>query len=301
MAEFRGIQTSWFLILMLQFREAATATSVLALTVEDGDDVTLPCHFGRKGEVGNCNFTTWSLGASRRTSPVNVFTNGKLVEEAKAESDGWNVSEDCSLVRKKVKGQDAGYYGCSQFIEGHPYQLNIYLSVVTLTKHEDKDEVTLNCSVSMYNGCKHTVKWRLNGGVVTRDKELQTSQSLCATSLSFKTSRFFHTTSFTSLKCEVTDGDKVMQFSLRNSPSEDPKPGNSTTTSTVAEAPPDAQIRWKLTLFCVGLAALIITVVMVNVWARVKERSRQRGEYAVRYDAEDDTVNYENVRPADGV
>ncbi|XP_062415815.1 uncharacterized protein LOC119194987 isoform X2 [Pungitius pungitius] len=312
MAELGGIESCLFLIVMLQFAEAATEQH---LTVRDGDEVTLPCDTVTEDQ-NNCKSTAWLLSYSRnRSSTVVLISNGQIDEEAKDKSDRLSVSQNCSLVIKKVTDVDVGRYGCRRFKPGGQYEdALVHLSVVSMTEETIRDDVKLNCSVRTFDQCPNTVKWTNGGQDVDKDnRNMKTSQSLCSTSLSFKTSHVFYTSSFTSLKCEVTDGDKVMEFSLRNSPSgedktttestpteEDTKAGD-TTTSTMREASAEPQIWWKLVLLCVGLAALIITVVAVNMWARVKERRTQTEEHAVRFDAEDDAVNYENMRPADGV
>nr|XP_040017047.1 uncharacterized protein LOC120808283 isoform X1 [Gasterosteus aculeatus aculeatus] len=293
MAEFRGIKASFFLILMLQFTEAATRQR---LTVRDGDEVTLPCNSVTEDQ-NNCDSTVWLFTYSRSTHAVVLVRNGQI-DEAKAESDRLSVSQNCSLVMKKVTRGDVGLYVCRQVRPGGQYKdAEVHLSVVSMTEETNRDEVTLRCSVWTYEGCKHTVKWMNGGQDVDKDKEVKTSLSLCSASLSFKTSHFFYTSSFTSLKCEVTDGDKVMQFS----PSGDKTGEDTTTTSAIREASAEPQSGWRLVSVSVGLAALIIIVVVVNMWIRIKERKTQTEENAVRYDAEDDTVNYENMRPAAGV
>nr|XP_040017041.1 uncharacterized protein LOC120808279 isoform X5 [Gasterosteus aculeatus aculeatus] len=275
MAEFRGIQTSLLLILMLQFTEAATRQR---LTVRDGDEVTLPCNSVTEDQ-NNCDSTVWFFTYLRSTQAVVLVTNGQI-EEAKAESDRLSVSQNCSLVMKKVTRGDVGLYLCRQVRPGGQYKdAEVLLSVVSMTEETNRDKVTLRCSVWTNERCEHTVKWMNGGQDVDKDKEVKTSPSLCSASLSFMTSHFFYTSSFTSLTCEVTDGDKVMQFS----PSGDKTGG------------------WRLVSVSVGLAALIIILVVVNMWIRIKERKTQTEENAVRYDAEDDTVNYENMRPAAGV
>ncbi|XP_077949640.1 uncharacterized protein LOC120808267 isoform X3 [Gasterosteus aculeatus] len=276
MAEFRGIQTSLFLILMLQFTEAATRQHV---TVRDGDEVTLPCNSVTEDQ-NNCDSTVWLFTYLRSSSAVVLVRNGQI-EKAKAESDRLSVSQNCSLVMKKVTLGDVGLYVCKQVRPGGQYEdAEVYLSVVSMTEETNRDEVTLRCSVWTYERCPRTVKWTNGGQDVDKDnEEVKTSQDSCFASLSFKTSHFFYTSSFTSLTCEVTDGDKVMQFS----------------------PPGDKTGGWRLVSVSVGLAALIIILVVVNMWIRIKERKTQTEENAVRYDAEDDTVNYENMRPAGGV
>ncbi|XP_077949637.1 uncharacterized protein LOC120808267 isoform X2 [Gasterosteus aculeatus] len=303
MAEFRGIQTSLFLILMLQFTEAATRQHV---TVRDGDEVTLPCNSVTEDQ-NNCDSTVWLFTYLRSSSAVVLVRNGQI-EKAKAESDRLSVSQNCSLVMKKVTLGDVGLYVCKQVRPGGQYEdAEVYLSVVSMTEETNRDEVTLRCSVWTYERCPRTVKWTNGGQDVDKDnEEVKTSQDSCFASLSFKTSHFFYTSSFTSLTCEVTDGDKVMQFSppgedTTTTTTEDTKAGDTTTTSAIREALAEPQSGWRLVSVSVGLAALIIILVVVNMWIRIKERKTQTEENAVRYDAEDDTVNYENMRPAGGV
>ncbi|KAG8011535.1 hypothetical protein GBF38_006401, partial [Nibea albiflora] len=60
-------------------------------------------------------------------------------------------------------------------------------------------------------------------------RDLQTSQSVCSASVTFKTPHFIQTSNSDLLKCEVTDGDRVQQrfpFSLQPSGE---KPGDDTT------------------------------------------------------------------------
>ncbi|KAL6095530.1 uncharacterized protein ACO6RY_09438 [Pungitius sinensis] len=280
MAELGGIESCLFLIVMLQFAEAATEQH---LTVRDGDEVTLPCDTVTEDQ-NNCDSTEWLFTYSRSRSGVVLVRNGQIDEEAKDKSDRLSVSQKCSLVIKKVTDVDVGGYVCRQYGPGGQYEgAQVILSVVSMTEETNGDDVTLRCSVRTFDQCEHTVKWTNGGQDVDKDnKEVMTSQSLCSTSLSFKTSHFFYTSSFTSLKCEVTDGDKVMEFSLRNSPSgdetgedtktttttteEDTKSGNTTTTSAVREASPEPQRIWLYVLLPVVLVVLSIIVVFVVKW-----------------------------------
>ncbi|KAK9531860.1 hypothetical protein VZT92_011259 [Zoarces viviparus] len=296
MSELRRIKTFLSLILVLQFTAAATGQLILFVTVRDGDEVTLPCN-SVKDDHENCNSTEWIFDAPTRTAAVLLFRNGKIREAAKDKSDRLSVSEKCSLVIKNVTDEDVGHYVCRQSRSGRQQgpDAQVYLSVVTMTEHEDDDEVTLRCSVTMYFGrCYHTVKWLLQGQDVDKDnKDFNTSQSSCSTSLTFLTSHFIYTSRFNSFKCEVTEGDKVQQFSFRNSLS-----GDDTTTETEDDTKAGW---WRFIFVSVALAALIIIVVAVNIRARIKEKKTQMDQIAVRYDGEDDSVTYENIRPPDGV
>ncbi|XP_068565306.1 uncharacterized protein [Cebidichthys violaceus] len=291
---------------------AATGQRILYVTVRDGVEATLPCN-SLIDDQQNCDSTEWFFSDSRRTAVVLV-KDGQIDEAAKAKSDRLSVSENCSLVIKKVTDEeDGGRYDCRQFISGQQEGEDalVYLSVVTMTEQKNNDEVMLRCSVLTHGQCRHTVKWLLQGQVVDKDnKDFKTSQSFCSASLTFLTSHLIYTSRFNSLKCEVTRGDIVQQFSFRNSPS-----GDDTTTATTESTPTEDDTKatntttisaisdswWRFISVSVGLAALIITVVAVNIRARIKEKKTQMDQIAVRYDGEDDTVNYENVRPPDGV
>ncbi|XP_075940083.1 uncharacterized protein LOC142941854 isoform X3 [Anarhichas minor] len=265
----------------------------------------------------NCDSTEWIFDAPRRRSAVYLVRDGKIHEEAKAKSDRLSVSEKCSLVIKNVKEEDVGRYDCRQLRSGQLLGENadVFLSVVTMTEHEDNDEVTLRCSVLTSGPCEHRVKWLLQGQDVEEDnKDFKTSQSFCSTSLMFLTSHFIYTSRFNSFQCEVTRGDKVQQFSFRNSPSGE-KTGDDTITATTESTPTEDVTKaantttpsaissswWRFISVSVGLAALIIIVVAVNIRARIKEKKTQMDQIAVRYDGEDDSVTYENIRPPDGV
>nr|XP_040016978.1 uncharacterized protein LOC120808265 isoform X12 [Gasterosteus aculeatus aculeatus] len=248
MAEFRGIKASFFLILMLQFTEAATEQR---LTVRDGDEVTLPCNSVTEDQ-NNCDSIVWLFTYLRSRPPVVLVRNGKI-EKAKAESDRLSVLQNCSLVMKKVTRGDVGLYVCRQSRSGRRHKdAEVHLSVVSMTEETNRDEVTLRCSVWTYERCPRTVKWMNGGQDVDKDKEVKTSRNSCFASLSFKTSHFFYTSSFTSLKCEVTDGDKVMQFS----PSGD---------KTV----------WVYVLSAVVLVVLLIIIVFVVKWKINKGNTTQ--------------------------
>ncbi|XP_077949587.1 uncharacterized protein LOC120808277 isoform X4 [Gasterosteus aculeatus] len=278
MAEFRGIQTSLLLILMLQFTEAAREQR---LTVRDGDEVTLPCNSVTEDQ-NNCDSTVWLFTYLRSRPPVVLVRNGQI-EEAKAESDRLSVSQNCSLVMKKVTRGDVGRYVCRQFRPGGHEDAEVHLSVASMTEETNRDEVTLRCSVWTYERCEHTVKWMNGDQDVDKDNEVKTSPSLCSASLSFKTSHFFYTSSFTSLKCEVTDGDKVMQFSPSGdktgafvTKTTNKPPVNETPEKTTTKSPPEdkkpvtAAWWWSLVYVSVGGAALVAITLGVVAWRRTK-------------------------------
>ncbi|XP_054482858.1 uncharacterized protein LOC129115294 [Anoplopoma fimbria] len=224
MAEFRWIVMSSFLMLQVFSSRAATGQLVLSFTVRDGDEVTLPCTNVLEDHK-NCDTTTWNFGHSRSRA-VALVKDGKIGETAKAKSDRLSVLENCSLVIKNVTDEDVGRYICRQYRSGQHIRSDavVHLSVVTMTEHKDTDEVTLICSVSTYGGCRHTVKWLLQGQDVDKDnKDLKTSTSSCRASLMFLTSHDVYTSRYKTVKCEVTEGDKVKQFPFNIWPSGEKK------------------------------------------------------------------------------
>ncbi|XP_032399487.1 uncharacterized protein LOC116706655 [Etheostoma spectabile] len=211
MEEFKWIKMSLFLILLLH--STAAAGYLLSSSVRAGDDVTLPCEHVTDGQRA-CDSTTWIFSGSGDT--VELVNLGKIKEEAGVKPDRLSVTEKCSLVIKKVTEEDAGRYTCRQFYtSGHQQGPDavVHLSVVTMTEHQDSDEVTLRCSVSTYGPCTHTVKWLFKSRDVDKDNpDFRTSQSPCSSSVTFPTSHFSYTSRYQLFRCEVTEGDKVQEF-----------------------------------------------------------------------------------------
>lgn len=58
---------------------------------------------------------TWIFSGSGNTAAVTLFEYGKIKEESKLKSDRLSVTENCSLVIKKVTDEDVGRYSCRQF------------------------------------------------------------------------------------------------------------------------------------------------------------------------------------------
>ncbi|XP_038582287.1 uncharacterized protein LOC119908572, partial [Micropterus salmoides] len=198
---------------------------LLSFTVRVGDEVTLPCENVIDGQQ-ECENTTWLFVGSGNTAAVELVTLGQIGENAKAKSDRLSVTENCSLVIKKVTVEDVGRYYCQQFISGQqqgPDSL-VLLSVIIMTERKDADKVTLNCSVSTHERYRrHTVKWLYEGKDVDKDnKDMNTSQSDCYATVSFLDSHFVNK-SKSNLKCEVTDiySGKVQLFTFSPQSSEE--------------------------------------------------------------------------------
>ncbi|XP_039638037.1 uncharacterized protein LOC120546869 isoform X2 [Perca fluviatilis] len=295
MAEFRWTKTSLFLILVLQFTVPATGPFISSSIVRVGDEVTLSCQI----DSPVCDSTHWIFTDSRRTAAVDLVLDGRIVEKAKVKSDRLSVTANCSLVIKKVTEEDAGHYRCSQFrSRQQALETVVILSVVTMTEHQDSDEVTLNCSVSTYERCKHKVKWLFQGQDVDKlkNQQMKTSQSPCNASVTFPTSHFIYTSRFQLFRCEVTEGDKVKEFPFSPQSSEslttessiksgtnDSSPnlqGGDTITTTTESLTTESSIKDMLVYIIVALVlvALLIIIVAVISWKKTKGNKTRRND-----------------------
>ncbi|XP_039980850.1 uncharacterized protein LOC120788792 isoform X2 [Xiphias gladius] len=301
MVEFKWIKMSFFLM-ALPFTVNGQSSH---MTVRGGGEVTLPCQSVRDDQV-KCNGTAWLFDESQMS--IILFEYGKIRDEAKSKSDRLSVTENCSLVIKKVTVQDVGRYICRQFdqLQQRYEDALVYLSVITMTEHKNDSMVTLNCSVSTRGRCGHTVKWLYQGQDVDKDhKELRTSRSGCWATVSFKTSHFIYSSNnYESLKCKVTDEntgeEQLFPFSpekpgtdssAATKPTTTPEfpSGTNTTASTVVEDFPD----WaKIIIVAVGLVALLLIFVALIRWKRNEgNKTRMDDKTAVP----DDGVSYASI------
>ncbi|XP_067428898.1 uncharacterized protein [Thunnus thynnus] len=322
MVKFRWNKMLLFLTLLLQFT-AVTGQIFLSFTVRDGDEVTLPCENLIRHQ-DRCGSTIWLFSVSRNTAAVKLIEFGQIGKKAKAKSDRLSVTANCSLVIKKVTVEDVGRYTCRQFKSGQQYQDSVVdLSVVTMTEHKDTDKVTLNCSVSTYDECRHTVKWLYRGNdwdVNTR--HAQTSQSTCSITASFLTFYDIYTSNYKLLKCKVTDLNsgkvQLYNFSPQLSCEKPGEEGKTTTTQPttvttnenitesrkrtgvaetttqegVAETTTQEERWWLYVLLAVVLAALLIIVVVLI------RRKRAEGNKTQMNDSTGLSLNPAETQPA---
>ncbi|XP_019114668.1 uncharacterized protein LOC104939018 isoform X2 [Larimichthys crocea] len=280
MVEVGWIKTSLFLMPVLLFA-AVTGQSILRVLVRVGDEVTLTCE-NVIGYQDKCKRTDWLIDDPRQRAAVELIKRGQISERAKSKSDRLSVTQNCSLVIKKVTHEDVGRYTCRQYDSGHG-DSRVDLSVVTMTEHENNDQVTLSCSVSEHEWCNHRVEWLYEGKV--KDKE--TSRRICSVNLTYKKQE---SKKYKSLNCEVTDlsNGQEQQFPFSRQTSGE-KPATTTTTATAGRTSttternvtksPGREIEvWWFIVVAVGLAALLIIAVTLFLCKRTKGKKTRMDE-----------------------
>ncbi|XP_035851210.1 uncharacterized protein LOC116042142 [Sander lucioperca] len=249
MAEFRRIQITLFVILLLQFT-AVAGLNPLSFTVRAGDEVTLPCENGIIQD--NCDQTTWLF--SRNGEAVVELIELAQIKDGipKAKSDRLSLIKKCSLVIKNVPEEDVGRYTCRQFNKsGEPQQgpdAVVHLSVVNMEEQKNTDDnVTLFCSVLTYSECDHSVKWLYEGD----ENDVEITPHTCSASVSFPP--HLHQKL---LKCNVTD-----------------KKNGNTLLCNVGPQSSCKKTGWLLYIIvAVGVTALLAAIIIVVVIRRKKTK-----------------------------
>ncbi|XP_031722064.1 uncharacterized protein LOC116393675 isoform X2 [Anarrhichthys ocellatus] len=334
MAEFRWIVMSSFLMLqVLSFRAAVVEPS--SFTVRDGDEVTLPFK-NVTHDQDECDSITWLFTGSGNTVPLfehgkiveaeaksdrlNVSEKCSLVMKNVTDKDGGEYV--CRQFRSgKQEGEDVFHLAVvtSEYLHHdvvkpscwnnklkhyNNYDDSDFKKVIllllslttspsspTVTEQKNNDEVTLSCSVWTYGACRHRVKWLYEGD----QYDEMTPQYICSARLRIKKSHLDQK-SKSLLKCEVTDRStrEVHQFTF-SPPQSSGVMNNETSENNSNERKPEGW--WRLIVVPVGLAALIISVVTVNIWTRTTGNKTLIEENIERDDEDEDdgTVNYENA------
>ncbi|XP_033986490.1 uncharacterized protein LOC117482507 isoform X6 [Trematomus bernacchii] len=277
MAELKQIKMSSLLILLLQFTGAAIGQRSLYLSARAGDEANLPCN-NVIHDQDECDGTTWFFTDSR--SSVILVENGQIDNHAK--SDRLRVNEECSLVVKKVTEEDAGQYTCRQYSKANQQQgsdSDVDLSVVTMTEQQDKDRMWLQCSVSTYGDCRHTVKWLLQGQDVDKDhREIETSQSSCYASVIFPTSHFSYRPRSELFTCEVTADGKVQTFRPQSSDGDEQAATTSTTPTVTSSHSIKKTDWWLYMVLALVLVALLTTIVAFITWRKMKGKEARKSD-----------------------
>ncbi|XP_028461810.1 uncharacterized protein LOC114573703 isoform X2 [Perca flavescens] len=266
MAEFRPIQITLFVILLLQFTVAGQ--NLLSVTVRAGDEVTLPCE--NVIIQDNCDKTTWLSSRKGEAAAVELITLGQINDEIpKAKSDRLSVKEKCSLVIKNVTEENVGRYTCRQFNRsGGPQQgpdAVVHLSVVTMVEQKNTDDtVTLICSVLTDAGCDHSVKWLYEGN----ENDVEITPHTCSASVTFPP----HLNQKL-LKCNMTDKKNGNTLLCNVGPQSSCKETGSTTVGT--DNTPTTPDWWVYIIVPVGVTALLAAIIIVVVIRRKKTKSNK--------------------------
>ncbi|XP_044185585.1 uncharacterized protein LOC122965521 isoform X2 [Thunnus albacares] len=283
MAEFRWIKMFSFLILELQI--TAVTGQFPSVIVRDGDDVTLPCE-NVTANQDKCDKSNWFYSSTGYS--VDLVKCGQIHENTKVKSDRLSVTANCSLVIKKITPEDVGRYFCQQHISQQDSL--VVLSVINMNKHEDSDYVTLSCFVWTHDQCRHRVKWLNEGHDVNEDVTI--SQIGCLDVVRFPASHLkLKSTYHEIFQCKVTDGYTNKEHLFTFSP-----PSSGDATPTTNDTPTKQQVWLRFIIMSVGLTALIVIVVSVNIWTRTKVNKSQMDDNAVHNDEDEGegTVTYEN-------
>ncbi|XP_039638074.1 uncharacterized protein LOC120546885 [Perca fluviatilis] len=267
MAEFRRIQITLFVILLLQFT-AVAGQNPLSFTVRAGDEVTLPCE--NMIIQDHCDQTTWL--SSRNGGTVELVNLGQIKDGIpKAKSDRLSVKEKCSLVIKKVTKEDVSRYTCRQ-INRYGQQQGpdavVHLSVVTMEEQKNTDDtVTLICSVLTDAWCEHTVKWLYEGN----ENVVEITPHSCSASVTFPP----HLNQKL-LKCNVTDKKNGNTLLCNVGPQSSCKKTGSTTVGTDNTTENYTPTDWWLYIIvAVGVTALLAAIIIVVVIRRKKTKSNK--------------------------
>ncbi|XP_011484567.1 uncharacterized protein LOC105356158 [Oryzias latipes] len=121
------------LLVTLMLTLTAASPLMTVMEVRDGDEAPLTCSGGRDLHNG-CKSVTWIYDDS--TNTVTLFEHGKIHKDAGSKSDRLDLSEDCSLVLKKITAEDEGRYSCRL---SRPFRSKLTDVVVRLTIIDEKE------------------------------------------------------------------------------------------------------------------------------------------------------------------
>ncbi|XP_036942546.1 uncharacterized protein LOC119012647 isoform X1 [Acanthopagrus latus] len=195
----------WIPLCLMLIRLPVITGQYVRFTVRIGGEVTLPCGNVTQ-EQDKCDRTTWSFRRFTSAS-ADLVRFGQVLETANAKSDRLSVTENCSLVVRRVTVDDGGLYTCRQFESGKHEDTHVHLFVIIMTEHQEADKVTLNCSVSAPGWCDQTLKWLYEDAYVDKhNKDMEISGFGCSVTVTFPSSFLKHHRSFI---CELTDTDST--------------------------------------------------------------------------------------------
>ncbi|XP_067337523.1 uncharacterized protein [Channa argus] len=307
MAEFRRILMVLFLILMIHFTANQQFSYI---TVRDGDDVTLPCENVINGQEKcdrtEWSFDHVDLRSAKLLFRHGQIETSQIPN---SKSDRLSVTEKCSLVMKKVTNNDVGRYYCNQQ-QGEAAYVQLSVVTMNEHKSGNQDILSCtvwtyqNCGHTIKWLVDQKPIEENNSNM--QPSQLDCYSTLTVLDSHF----IHTSNNYSSLKCEVTDTNsgkvQLFPFRLQSSASTNPTSSTETTlkssTGTTAndgdvdtktattksteyttesstnqggstgtsDAATKLQGLLRLIIVSVGLTALILIVVTVEVWSRTK-------------------------------
>ncbi|XP_062415671.1 uncharacterized protein LOC119194720 isoform X2 [Pungitius pungitius] len=279
MVDLRGTQRTFcVMLLLLQATVSGRTPSDPHFLIRAGDDVTLP---STRVNQDRCDGSTWLY--TRTGSTETLVEHGKIKNDSvipEAKTNRMSLTANCSLVIRKVSGEDAGRYTNRDFDEaGRQQGADSVSELFVLTMEEKKhgDVVVLSCSVLSSSECKHAPEWVYKGETT----DVKASHVACEATVRFKAPLHQKSKYYESLKCEVRDDqsgktvhfEACSQFSCEQT--EGPSGGGDVT-------PPDqggsTTASWKwLIITLVGLFVLFI-ILVVLIRRRAEGKKTQTDE-----------------------
>ncbi|XP_049914249.1 uncharacterized protein LOC126398730 isoform X2 [Epinephelus moara] len=273
MGEFRWINKTLFLILLLQF--TVTGQTCLSFTVRAGDEVTLPCEHVINSQ-DKCSGTSWLSSGSLGETAKELISHGQISSNVigTAKSNRLNVTADCSLVIKKVTRGDVGRYTCRQFDESGQLvsDARVHLSVINMTEHKSDVLVILFCSVLTYEGCEHTVEWLYEGN----ENDVEISTRTCSAIVRFTPHPNQKSKYYESLKCNVTDkkNGETLLCDVGPQSSCEETGGTSAGRKNTTSAPKGWL--WLYITLAVGSAVLLAAIIAAVVIRRKRNKGNKK-------------------------
>ncbi|XP_026050588.1 uncharacterized protein LOC113037565 [Astatotilapia calliptera] len=183
-----------------------------------------------------------------------------LIKEAKPESDRLSLSANCSLVIKKVTDQDVGRYICRQY--------------KTATAQQEGPDSEIHLSVIN----NEDVKMTKSTTVKFTTRTLPTTKSIAST-VTLKIANIWTT------REEIKRSEETLATINQDID----------THQTKQQPAPDFLYLLRCIIVSVGLAALLISAVTVNMWIKCNGSKTQMEKTTEHNDEGEDGVNYENI------
>ncbi|XP_062415386.1 uncharacterized protein LOC134107810 [Pungitius pungitius] len=279
MVDLRGTQRTFcVMLLLLQATVSGQTPPDPHFLVRAGDDVTLP---STRVNQDRCDGSTWLY--SRFGSAVELFNLGKIKKDSvipEAKTNRMSLTANCSLVIRKVSGEDVGLYTNRDFDKAGRQQGADSVSELFVLTMEEKDYeglVELSCFVLRFSECKHTLKWVYKGNTT----DVMTSQNPCKATVTFKAPLHQKSNYYESLKCEVRNNQsgKTVHFEACSQFSCEQTGGPSGGGNVTATDQRDSTTGWWMWLIItlVGFFVLFI-ILLVLIRRRAEGKKTQTDE-----------------------